>query len=112
MSKKPVFKKDKFTHARDGGSKILDLHCRNCDTVFAVYQKDGSGYLRRMYMDRIVSPDSLVGLQNTNIDDIDPIRCSGCNTIVAMPYIYKKENRNAYRVFRDSVIKRIAKINT
>lgn len=112
MSKKPVLKKDKFTRIRSGESRLLDLHCRACDTVFAVYQKDGSGHLRRMYMDRIVSPDSLVGLQNTNIDEIDPIRCSGCNVIVAMPYIYKKEKRNAFRVFRDSVIKRITKINT
>jgi hypothetical protein len=102
-------KRDKYKSARGGDSKILNLHCRKCDIIFAVYQKDGPGNLRRMYMDRIMEPQSLVGLRSEDIKDIKPIKCGECGAILAMPYIYKKESRNAFRVIQAAVIKRIKK---
>lgn len=105
------FKKDKYKSARGGYSRLLNLHCQKCETIFAEYQKDGAGNLRRLYMDRIIWPEHLVGLENTHIKDIKTIRCPKCEFIVGMPYIYKKENRNAYRVFQDSLVKRIKKLN-
>jgi len=112
MSKKNLqLKRDKYKSARGGYSRLLNLHCRKCDYIFAIYQKDGSGNLRRMYMDRILGPEDFVGLENKNIENIEPIRCQNCNFLVAMPFIYKKENRKAFRVFQDAVIKRIKKLD-
>ncbi|MFZ6015969.1 MAG: hypothetical protein ACOYUZ_06505 [Patescibacteria group bacterium] len=90
---------------------MLNLHCRKCNTIFATYQKDGPGNLHRLYMDRIMSPEKLAGLENKPIKNIQPIKCPNCNFIVGMPYIYKKENRKAFRVFQDAIIKRIKKLN-
>lgn len=109
MAKIKVFKNDKYKSARGGSSRMLNLHCSKCDNIFAVYQKDGSGNLRRMYMDRIVSPESLVNLQRNDIKDIEPIRCDKCGILLAMPYVYMKEKRKAFRVISEAVVKRIKK---
>lgn len=110
MKKELVFKRDKYKSARGGYSRLLNLHCRKCNNVFAVYQKDGPGNLRRLYMDRIMAPDKLVGLQQKNIKDIQSIKCDKCGFIVGVPYIYQKEKRKAFRVFQDAIIKSIKKI--
>ena len=110
MSKTDTLKRDKYKSARSGYSRLLNLHCRKCDTIFAEYQKDGPGNLRRLYMDRIMAPKKLVGQEKKNIKDISPIRCPKCEVIVGMPYIYKKENRKAFRVFQDAFVKRIKKL--
>lgn len=104
------FKKDKYKSARGGYSRLLDLHCRECDHIFAEYQKDGPGNLRRLYMDRIFSPPKLVGLQNKKLKDIPPLRCPNCKTIVGIPYIYQKEKRPAFRVFQDAIVKKVKKL--
>ena len=87
MKKKFAFKKDKYKSARGGCSRLLNLHCRKCDNIVVVYQKDGPGSLRHLYMDRIISPENLVGLQRENIKDISPIKCGECKFIIGMPYI-------------------------
>lgn len=110
MAKNNSFKRDKYKSARGGCSRMLNLHCRKCDTIFAEYQKDGPGNLRRLYMDRIMAPEKLVGLQRKDIKDVSPIKCSKCGFIVGMPYIYKKENRKAFRVFQDALVKHIKKL--
>lgn len=107
--KKIILKKDKYKSARGGYSRLLNLHCRKCDSIFAEYQKDGPGNLRRLYMDRIISPKKLVDLQKKSLKDISPIKCPTCNFIVGMPYIYQKEKRKAFRVFQDALVKRIKK---
>jgi ribosomal protein S27E len=108
---KPEFKlkKDKFKSSRGGNSRILDIHCRKCDHIVAIYQKDGPGNLRRMYLDRILSPDELFNLQNLNLKDIPELRCKECGQILGSPYVYEKENRLAFRLFVDTVIKRTHK---
>ena len=111
MSKIATFKRDKYKSARGGHSRLLNLHCRKCDTVFAEYQKDGPGNLRRLYMDRIMAPQNTVGLQNKNIKDISPIKCPKCGFTVGVPYIYKKEKRKAFRVFQDAIVKKVKKLN-
>ena len=110
MSKINKFKKDKYKSARGGYSRLLNLHCLKCDTVFAEYQKDGPGNLRRLYMDRIMAPEKLIGLEKNSVKDISPIKCPKCGFIVRMPYIYKKENRKAFRIFQDAIVKRIKKL--
>ncbi len=110
MPKLAIFKRDKYKSARGGYSRLLNLHCRKCDTIFAEYQKDGPGNLRRLYMDRIVAPKKLIGLEKKDIKDISPIKCPKCGFVVGTPYVHKKENRKAFRVFQDALVKRIKKL--
>jgi hypothetical protein len=109
MKKDFEIKRDKYKSSRGGGSKMLDLHCRKCNEVFAVYQKDGPGNLRRMYMDRVLFPEKLVGLQKKAIKDVGVIKCEKCGFVVGVPYVYKKENRKAFRVFQDAIMKKVRK---
>ena len=111
MAKITALKRDKYKSARGGYSRLLNLHCRKCNTIFAEYQKDGPGNLRRLYMDRIIAPQKIVGLHKENIEDISPIKCPKCGFTVGVPYIYKKEKRKAFRVFQDAIIKKVKKLN-
>lgn len=112
MKKNNTFKKDKYKSARGGYSRLLNLHCLICNTIFAEYQKDGPGNLRRLYMDRILAPDEFVGLDKKSIKNISPIKCQKCGFVIGVPFIYKKENRKAFRVFQDAIIKRIKKLKS
>lgn len=104
------FKFDKYKSSRGGYSRILDISCRKCNKHTLFYQKDGPGNLRRMYMNRIITPKNLNKNQYEKIKDITPLKCFNCGEILAHPYLYKKEKRNAYRLFSDSVIKKIVSI--
>lgn len=104
------FKKDKFKQARGGYSRLLSISCRKCNSPILTYQKDGPGNLRRLYMDRIVSPDNLTNLQKKSIGDISLLKCKKCGEILGTPYIYTKENRNAFRLYQDAVVKKISRI--
>ena len=104
------FIKDKYKSARGGHSRLLNVCCRKCENVVVVYQKDGPGNLRRLYLDRIFQPQEMIGLQNQNINDIAPLKCKKCSEVLGTPYIYIKEKRKAYRLYQDSVIKRLRKL--
>lgn len=109
MAKKLTLKRDKYKSTRNGYSRLLNLHCRKCNTIFAVYQKDGPGNLHRLYIDRIMAPEKLVGLQKKNIKDISPLKCNKCGLIIGRPYIYKREKRKAFRLFQNVLVKSIKK---
>ena len=44
--KKFSFKKDKYKSVRGTHSRLVNLHCRICGTLFAIYQKDGPEFFR------------------------------------------------------------------
>ena len=90
------FKKDKYKSARGGYSRLLNVCCRKCWSVIVVYQKDGPGNLRRLYFDRIFSPEDLAGLQTLSIENVPDLKCKKCNRILGTPYVYPKEKRNAF----------------
>ncbi len=106
---KTTLKKDKYKSARGGYSSLLDLFCRKCESLVAVYQKDGPGNLLRTYFDRIIFPENLVDLQKKNIKEIPNLKCKKCGEIIGSPYIYPPEKRKAFRLYQDSVIKKIKK---
>lgn len=64
--RKVEFKKDKYRENRGGYSRFLEIKCESCRNFLALYQKDGQGPLRRMYIDRIFSPQNLVNLQKVS----------------------------------------------
>lgn len=104
-----TIKKDKYKSSRGGYSRILNVFCRKCESLVLVYQKDGPGNLRRLYLDRILDQTERVNLQNKDIDDVPALKCPSCSELLGTAYIYPKEKRPAYRLFQDSVVKRIRK---
>ncbi|MCK5234837.1 MAG: hypothetical protein KAJ88_03255, partial [Candidatus Aenigmarchaeota archaeon] len=76
----------------------------------AIYQKDGSGSLMRIYMDRILYPKKLTGLESKPLDQIPTLQCSKCKEDLGVPYIYREENRKAFKLYQDALIKRIRKL--
>lgn len=97
---KAAFKNDKYKKARGGYSRLLEIRCEKCDSKIALYQKDGPGNLRRMYLDRIKDPQVTITKKDLS-----------CNNdhLLGVKIIYKKENRPAFRLFVDSVTKKIVK---
>ena len=94
------FKHDKYKKARGGYSRLLKIFCQKCNSLICLYQKDGSGNLRRMYIDRIIEPKvSLIRKDLT---------CPKSH-LLGIRIIYKKEKRDAFRLFVDSVAKKIIK---
>ncbi|MBI3685011.1 hypothetical protein HY250_01260 [Candidatus Azambacteria bacterium] len=94
-------KHDKYKKARGGYSRLLSISCQKCNAPICFYQKDGSGNLRRMYRDRIIEPK----ISLTRKD----LTCPKGH-LVGIKMLYEKENRPAFRLFVDSVIKKIVKI--
>ncbi|HBB37647.1 MAG: hypothetical protein UV82_C0008G0022 [Candidatus Magasanikbacteria bacterium GW2011_GWD2_43_18] len=105
------FKKDKYKSARGGHSRLLNVCCRKCESLVLVYQKDGPGNLRRLYLDRILAPEHMVGLEIKDLDDISFLRCQTCDEILGTPYVYIKEKRKAFRLYQDAVIKKLRKLS-
>lgn len=103
-------KSDKFRKVRGGHSRFLDVCCEHCEAKVLVYQKDGPGILKRIYLDRIFAPESLVNLQHLAIDMVPNLVCLECETVLGVPFVYKKEKRNAFRLFVGAVTKKVVKM--
>lgn len=97
---KKVFKNDRYKKVRGGYSRLLDISCRKCSEHICFYQKDGPGALRRMYMDRITEPKISISKKD--------LSCSN-NHLLGVAIIFEKEDRPAFRLFVDSVVKKIVK---
>ncbi len=102
-------RRDKFKQARIGDSKLYDIICRKCGYKVLIYQKDGLGNLLRLYFDRIIAPFQLSALHKKDIKEIDYLKCPQCKNLLAKPYVYVKENRPAFRLFKNQFIKKLHK---
>ncbi|MDO8668817.1 MAG: hypothetical protein Q7K65_00805 [Candidatus Buchananbacteria bacterium] len=103
MNAKLALKSDKFKKSRGGYSRWLSLSCEKCKAQLMIYQKDGPGILKRLYIDRIVFP--------THMNGKPKLECKKCRTILGVPMVYKKENRLAYRLFAGAIEKKIVNMN-
>lgn len=92
-------KNDKYSQARGGWSRVLEVACEKCDSHVCFYQKDGPGPLKRMYVDRMIN------LQPSG----SKLICVNCGQELGIQITYEKENRLAYRLFQGSVNKKITK---
>ncbi|MBS3116305.1 hypothetical protein J4421_01790 [Candidatus Woesearchaeota archaeon] len=104
------FKKDEYKSARGTYSRLLNLFCRVCGEKILVYQKDGPGNLRRLYFDRIFSPKKWTNLESKPLNAVQILSCPKCKEDIGTPYIYKKENRKAFQIYQDALIKKIRKL--
>lgn len=96
-----TFKNDRYRRTRGGYSRLLRISCQKCAAPICLYQKDGAGNLRRMYVDRIVEPR--VPLMRKDLS------CPNGH-LLGVKIIYDKEKRPAFRLFVDSVAKKIVKV--
>lgn len=101
------FKKDQYSKARGGYSRFLNLYCSGCNNFILLYQKDGPGILKRLYMDRIFAPVELIDLQKINYKE--NLICTHCKNIIGFPIIYEKENRKSFHLNQGSFTKKITK---
>jgi hypothetical protein len=98
---KTVFKNDKYKKVRGGYSRLLKIYCQKCGEDICSYQKDGPGNLRRMYMDRIIEPKISISRKDLSCPK---------GHLLGVKIVYEKEKRPAFRLFVDSVTKKITKI--
>lgn len=108
--RKNNFKSDKFRKARGGYSRFLSVACKHCGNGILAYQKDGPGLLKRLYLDRIFTPENLAKLQTFPISKVSNLICPKCKSVLGVPYIYPKEKRSAFRLFVGAITKKITKI--
>lgn len=108
-----AWKHDAYRAARGGVAALLRLTCDRCAAVFCLYQKDGPGPLKRLYIDRIHAPSTLAALSVLPAE----FRCQ-CGELIGMPMTYggktephathAAEERPAIRLFqatlRDEVV--------
>lgn len=103
------FKNDEYRKARGNRTKLVNLFCRVCKTHIMVYQKDDyPGRLRRLYFDRIFWPTKLANLKD--LSTIPILLCHSCKEDLGTAYIYKKENRMAFKVYQDALYKEPRKL--
>ena len=93
-------KNDRYKKNRGGYSRLLKIDCQKCGSPICLYQKDGPGNLRRMYIDRINEPKVPISRKDLSCPE---------GHLLGARIIYEKENRPAFRLFVDSVIKKIIK---
>jgi len=103
-------KNDRYKKVRGGTSRLLAIMCPQCGEFVLEYQKDGSGALKRLYIDRVRKNPSLEKYKNCTVEQMPDITCKCCKSIIGRPFVYKKENRVAFRPISGGFIKKIVKI--
>jgi hypothetical protein len=102
-------KKDKYLRERGGTAKIINVSCDKCGKLIFVYQKDGPGWLKRCYLNRIVSPKEYASLSKKIKDpkELKPLICQ-CGFNLGSP-IKHKDGRIAYHLIRGNFKRTINK---
>lgn len=91
-------KRDKYAHSR-GASQFLNLFCAKDGAHLVLYQKDGPGALKRLYLDRIFAPSPQSGWQALgSLAEVPNLTCPKCGTLIGSPMIYRSEDRLAIRL--------------
>jgi len=112
-SNMPVkMKRDKFRNARGGKAVMIDIYCSKCNTKVLWYQKDGTGSLKRCYLNRIFAPPELERLQRDpsiqEPKDLPNLVCPSCQNVLGTPMRYS-DGRLAYRLRLGSFYKKRSK---
>lgn len=98
-------KNDKYRKNRGGYSRIYAIFCSKCSHKLCLYQKDGPGIIKRLYVDRIIQ----IPFTSPSLTLSERLTCSSCFEILGISYIYEKENRVAYRIFVGAIYKALTK---
>lgn len=84
-------KRDKHLRKRGGTAKIINVLCAKCGNLIFVYQKDGPGWLKRCYFNRII------GMKPNN-QNSKRLLCK-CGELIGLT-VKHKDGRLAYRLIR------------
>jgi hypothetical protein len=94
---------DKYRDNRGGYSRIVEISCKECGNFLFYYQKDGSGPLKRLYLDRIID-------YKPRFNSKGYVFCK-CGACLGFNEPYKKEgNRPAIRVAAEAVTHKVMSI--
>jgi hypothetical protein len=96
---RPV-KKDKFLRQRGNVFQIIRICCSKCGKEILIYQKDGTGFLHRLYLNRILAPENLASLQDivSSVKGLEPLVCE-CKNVIGIPMLHR-EGRLAFRLIQ------------
>jgi len=104
---------DKYLKKRGGTAHMIYVVCAKCNQKVLYYQKDGPGWLKRCYLNRIFAPSDLELLQYDKKikkpQNLPDLICS-CGTIIGKPIIHK-DGRLAYKLERKSFLRKNYKKN-
>ncbi len=91
-------KKDKFWRDRGSVHIVIEIACNNCNCSIMIYQKDGRGNLHRVYLNRILAPESLASLQDkiASVKQLHLLKCE-CGRMIGIP-MHHWEGRLAFRL--------------
>ncbi len=91
-------KKDKYFRDRQSTYIILGIHCAKCGKEVLLYQKDGRGGLKRLYLNRILAPESIASLQDKveRVKTLSMLKCE-CGVDIGIPMLHR-EGRLAFRL--------------
>lgn len=96
-------KRDKYLRERGGTAKIIKVNCMKCGNLVFIYQKDGPGWLKRCYLNRILSPEKYSILQKdksiTEPKDLKNLSCASCGEVLGSPMKHK-DGRLAFHLIR------------
>ena len=81
-------KKDRYFKKRGGYTCVIKVKCAKCNRVLFSYQKDGPGWLKRYYLNRIISEKKFPAGKNLK-----------CCWIVGTPMNHK-DGRDAFRLIK------------
>ncbi len=102
-------KNDRYRNARGGSAVLLVIVCARCGCRVMLYQKDGHGGLHRLYLNRIMAPQSHAILQADERirtpKDLVNLACARCGNIIGTPMLHH-EGRLAYRLRAGAFLKR------
>src|SRR3989339_1398830 len=104
-------KKDKYLRERGGTAKIIDVSCMACSNLIFVYQKDGPWWLKRCYLNKIISPEKYSLLQkDKSIKKSDGLKNLVCERgeIIGSPMVHK-DGRLAFHLIRGNFKRTINK---
>lgn len=98
-------KKDKYFRDRQSTYVILGIVCAQCNREVLLYQKDGRGGLKRLYLNRILAPEALALLQDTiqTEKQLTMLKCE-CGADIGIPMLHR-EGRLAFRLIPGSFTK-------
>ena len=91
-------KKDKWFRDRQSTYVILGIRCSKCGEEVLLYQKDGRGNLKRLYLNRILAPENIASLQDRveSVKGLILLKCK-CGSDIGIPMLHR-EGRLAFRL--------------
>jgi len=106
-TRKLKLKHDRYMSARGGTSAFYNIYCAHCRRWLLLYQKDGTGKLFRLYLDRIHAPENLVSLHRSveKSPKFAGLSCNHCNSSIGVPMVYKREERLAFRLIPGTIVR-------